>query len=76
MQAAEKWTPPERHTIARFATDNHKPDHGTNGSIHTTANANFTDLTTEYLDSLQNLSGLPRNLAPVSNFLRMKITSH
>lgn len=66
MKKAEKWTPPEPQTIDEFATDDNKSDHGTGGSIRTTANANYTDLIPQYLDSLENLSGVPRNLAPVS----------
>lgn len=65
MKQAERWTPPEPQTVALYATDNHAPDHGREGSIHTTAYANFSDLTSQWLTSLENLSGVQRNLAPV-----------
>lgn len=66
MKKSERWTPPDPQTVSMFAADNHEPDHGRDGSIHTTGNANYTDLIPQYLDSLSNLSGVPRNLAPVS----------
>ncbi|KAK7690162.1 hypothetical protein QCA50_006811 [Cerrena zonata] len=65
MKKSERWTPPDPQTVAMFAADNHEPDHGKNGSIHTTGNTNYTDLIPQYLDSLSNLSGVPRNLAPL-----------
>ncbi|KAI0073789.1 alcohol oxidase [Panus rudis PR-1116 ss-1] len=65
MKRAERWTPPEPQTVKPYANDNHAPDHGRDGRIHTTGNANFTDVITQYLDALENLSGLKRNFSPL-----------
>ncbi|KAI0079801.1 alcohol oxidase [Panus rudis PR-1116 ss-1] len=62
MKKAEKWTPPDNVAVNLYGANNDPENHGTDGSIHTTSHANYSDLIPSFLSTMESL-GVPRNKA-------------